>query len=80
MGKPTWSLSVNEDRTHPVTMAIATRWARLSQRIGNSGLDVALAATALEHGLTIATRNVSHFVPTGVPIFNPFEPVSPAGG
>jgi len=30
-------------------------------------------ATALEHGLTVATRNVIHFRPTGVPILNPFH-------
>jgi hypothetical protein len=32
-----------------------------------------IAATALEHGLTVVTRNVRHFLPTGVPIENPFE-------
>lgn len=31
-----------------------------------------LAATALEHGLTVATRNVRHFKPCGVKVVNPF--------
>jgi predicted nucleic acid-binding protein len=31
-----------------------------------------IAATALEHGLTVATRNVIDFTPTGVKIINPF--------
>jgi prevent-host-death family protein len=33
----------------------------------------ASAATALEHGLTVATRNVAHFAPTGVAVANPFD-------
>jgi predicted nucleic acid-binding protein len=45
----------------------------LSQRIGNKGLDLAIAATALEHGLTVVTRNVSDFEPTGVAVLNPFN-------
>jgi predicted nucleic acid-binding protein len=32
-----------------------------------------ISATALEHGLTVVTRNVSDFEPTGVPILNPFN-------
>ena len=63
------------DRILAVDVAVARRWGRLSQRLGNKGLDLAIAATALEHGLTVATRNVSDFVPTGVAVFNPFEPV-----
>ena len=31
-----------------------------------------IAASALEHGLTVVTRNVRHFEPTGVQTFNPF--------
>ena len=45
-----------------------------SQHIGNKQLDLAIAATALEHGLTVVTRNVSDFEPTGVPVLNPFDP------
>jgi predicted nucleic acid-binding protein len=33
-----------------------------------------IAATALEQGLTLVTRNVSDFEPTGVSVVNPFGP------
>jgi predicted nucleic acid-binding protein len=66
-------LALYTGRIIPVSVAIARRWGRLSQQIGNKGLDLAFAATALEHGLTVATRNVSDFVPTGVDVFNPFD-------
>jgi predicted nucleic acid-binding protein len=42
-------------------------------QLGNKQLDLAIAATALEHGLIVVTRNVSDFEPTGVPILNPFN-------
>ena len=45
-------LRAYEDRILPIDVAVARRWGRLSQRIGNKGLDLAVAATALEHGLT----------------------------
>lgn len=32
-----------------------------------------LAATALKHGLTVATRNEKDFADTGVAVFNPFS-------
>jgi len=35
--------------------------------------DSLIAATAIQHGLTIATRNVDHFRYAGVPVVNPFE-------
>jgi len=61
-----------EDRILPVSVNISRRWGQLSARLGNSGADVLVAATALEHGLTIVTRNENHFKPTGVLIVNPF--------
>jgi len=66
-------LQVYGDRIIPVTVPVARRWGQLSARVGNAGADIVIAATALEHGLSIATRNVAHFAPTGVPIVNPFE-------
>ena len=30
-----------------------------------------IAATTLEHGLTVVTRIVRHFEPSGVPVFDP---------
>ena len=62
------------ERILPLTVAIARRWGRLAAQIGNRELDLAIAATALEHGLTLVTRNVSHFTPTGVATLNPFLP------
>ncbi len=32
-----------------------------------------IAATALDHGLTVVTRNVAHFRPAGVPVVDPFS-------
>lgn len=34
--------------------------------------DIAIAATAESHGLTILTRNLRHFMPLGVPAIDPF--------
>jgi hypothetical protein len=31
-----------------------------------------IAATALEHGMTVVTRNVADFADTGVKLINPF--------
>ena len=60
------------DRILPVTPAIARRWGRLSAELGHDGADLLIAATAAAHGLTVATRNVRHFKPAGVPVMNPF--------
>lgn len=35
--------------------------------------DIAIAATAQVHGLTVLTRNRRHFVPLGVPVVDPFQ-------
>jgi predicted nucleic acid-binding protein len=60
------------DRILPVDTAVARRWGRLSARIGHGGADLLIAATALEHGLTVVTRNIRHFAPTGVSLEDPF--------
>lgn len=61
------------DRVLPVTPTIARRWGILSAQHGNDGVDLLIAATALVHGLQIATRNVRHFAPLDVATVNPFE-------
>ena len=61
------------DRILPVDAATARRWGQLSAALGHEGADLLIAATALEHGLTVVTRNARHFQPTGVPVLNPFE-------
>ena len=61
------------DRILIVDAATARRWGQLSATLGHDGADLLIAATALEHGLTVVTRNTRHFEPTGVPTLNPFE-------
>ena len=61
------------DRSLSGDTRVARRWGRLSARIGHGGADLLIAATALENGLTIVTRNVRHFLPTGVPVEDPFQ-------
>lgn len=61
------------ERILPVDVAIATRWARLCDAHPQFPTDMLLAATALDYGLTVATRNVAHFRPSGVPVVNPFR-------
>lgn len=60
------------DRVLDVDVPTARRWGRLSGDLGHERADLIIAATALEHGLTVVTRNVKHFEPTGVPVLNPF--------
>ena len=66
-------LSSFADSILPVDVAIASRWGRLSASIGNESVDLLIAATAIEHGFTVVTRNVRDFEPTGVQVFNPFD-------
>ena len=61
------------ERILPVDVATARRWGRLSSTLGHEGADLLIAATALEHGLTVVTRNVRHFEPIGVPVVGSFE-------
>jgi predicted nucleic acid-binding protein len=42
---------------------------------GLSPNDSLIAATAKVHGLTLATRNTSDFLVTGIPLVNPWERV-----
>jgi predicted nucleic acid-binding protein len=65
-------LMLYEQRILPVDLPTCRRWGRLSAAIGHDSADLLIAATALEHGLTVVTRNVRDFEPTGVPAINPF--------
>lgn len=47
-------------------------WGRLSAEIGHTGADLMIAASALRHGATVVTGNVSDFAPTGAAVENPF--------
>ena len=64
-------LSLYGDRILPVDIATARRWGQLSATLGHGGADLLIAATAIEHGLTVVTRNVRDFEPTGVTVLNP---------
>jgi predicted nucleic acid-binding protein len=65
-------------RILPVTEAISERWGILEggcqlKGIGFNAPDGLIAATALEHDLTLVTRNVRDFAAFGVAIFSPWE-------
>jgi toxin FitB len=65
-------------RILPVTEDILLKWRLLMEegrRIGHtySHPDLLLAATALQHGLTIVTRDRSDFDMAKVPVLNPWE-------
>ena len=65
-------LALYGDRVLTVDVSTARRWGRLSGSLGHESVDLLIAATALEHGLTVVTRNIRRFEPAGVPAFNPF--------
>ncbi len=60
------------DRLLPFEAEDARIWGRLSAEIGHTGADLMIAASALRHGATIVTGNVSDFAPTGAALENPF--------
>jgi predicted nucleic acid-binding protein len=57
-----------------IDTAVAQRCATLHVPNPRSDHDALIAATALVHGLTVATRNVADFERTGVGVFNPWGP------
>ena len=62
-------------RTLPIDTAVAQRCARLHVPDKRGERDALIAATALVHGMTMVTRNVADFQPTGAIILNPWEAV-----
>ncbi|KYC29571.1 twitching motility protein PilT [Sterolibacterium denitrificans] len=59
-------------RILPVDTAVAQRCARLHVPDQRGERGALIAATALVHGMTVVTRNVADFKPTGVSIVNPW--------
>jgi len=67
-----------EGRILPVDEQIANRWGSLCAEAQLKGrplsvIDALLAATALQHDLTLVSRNVSDFSIIGLPVVNPWE-------
>jgi toxin FitB len=74
----TWLESIlfrYDKRILPISLNIATRWGNLLGELEPKGrvlpiIDSLIAATALEHDLTIITRNESDFADTGAKVLN----------
>jgi len=69
-----------QGRILPVTENIAEHWGTLTaeQRLRGRQITMAdglIAATALEHGLTVVTRNMKDFAGLGVGVVNPWDTV-----
>jgi predicted nucleic acid-binding protein len=67
-----------ENRLLVIDEAIANRWGVLAAAAQQKGTPIAiidglLSATALEHKLTVVTRNSTDFINAGVPVLNPWQ-------
>jgi predicted nucleic acid-binding protein len=67
-----------EDRILTIDQEVADRWGFLTAAARSNGIvlpviDGLLAATALEHNLTLVTRNTGQIPSMGVAVFNPWE-------
>ena len=62
-----------DGRILSVDLAVAQRCAALQVTATIEYRDSLIAATALVHGMTVVTRNVSHFQRAGAPIINPWD-------
>jgi predicted nucleic acid-binding protein len=65
-------------RILPIDFPVADRWGVLAATAKKEGkalstIDGLLAATALEHNLTVVSRNAGDFEPTQVRILNPWK-------
>ena len=61
----------------PIDADTTTIWGEiLAATDDTNAIDKLIAATALQYGLTLVTRNIDHLVGTGARCFNPFTPES----
>jgi predicted nucleic acid-binding protein len=66
------------ERILPVDLDVTERWASLAEANRAAGRasdmsDELIAATAHVHGLTVVTRNVRHFEPSGCRVLSPWS-------
>jgi predicted nucleic acid-binding protein len=66
-----------EGRILPIDQIVAERWGRLSGSLATQGfplpvVDGLLASTALQHNLTLVTRNTRDVIRTGVTVLDPW--------
>ena len=77
MYRPRWTGTCclhSPGRILAIDTDVAQRCAMLHVPNPRSDRDALIAATALVHGLTVATRNVADFNRMGVGVLNPWEP------
>ena len=65
-------LAVHLDRIIGIDLAVVRCWASLNVPDPVPVIDGLIAATALTHGLTVATRNERDFREAGAQVVNPF--------
>ncbi|MBI2799022.1 MAG: type II toxin-antitoxin system VapC family toxin [Gammaproteobacteria bacterium] len=66
-----------EQRTLAISEAVMLKWRFLVEEGRKAGHtfsqpDLIIAATALQHGLTVVSRDTAHYPRAGVPVFNPW--------
>jgi toxin FitB len=66
-------MTTYENRTLPLSREVALICARLHSPDPKSERDAWIAATAIDAGLILATRNMGDFVNMGVRLINPFD-------
>ena len=67
-------------RLLPLDVSVALAVARLGEAVRPmviERVDLIIAATAQVHNLTILTRNIRHFAPTRLPVFDPIASPAP---
>jgi hypothetical protein len=69
-----------EDRILGIDVAVVDLWGRLNVPDPLPVIDGLIAATAIVHGLTLVTRNVSDVERTGVELLNPWRFLSRGRG
>lgn len=73
-----------EQRVLPVSEDVIFKWRLLVEEGRKAGHtfsqpDLFIAATALQHGLTVVSRDVTDYTKARVPLFNPWMESAPAG-